>query len=121
MTKIVVFDNGEKFSEEEGDLGIFCTVRIRKSSQKKDAIDIRGGVIGKGEDGLVLDALIKNAVSINEKMSNGNILVEAMGLEGMKLMIEKRMDELVSRKPEPIKHMVVKMKKDETDNKKDGR
>lgn len=48
MTKIVVFDNGEKFSEEEGDLGIFCTVRIRKSSQKKDAIDIRGGVIGKG-------------------------------------------------------------------------
>ena len=54
-------------------------------------------------------------------MSNGNILVEAMGLEGMKLMIEKRMDELMSRKPEPIKHMVVKMKKDETDNKKDGR
>jgi hypothetical protein len=69
MTKIVVFDNGEKFSEEEGDLGIFCTVRIRKSSQKKDAIDIRGGVIGKGEDGLVLDALIKNAVSINERRS----------------------------------------------------
>lgn len=119
MTKIVVFDNGEKLREEEGDMGIFCTVR--KSSQKKDAIDIRGGVIGKGEDGLVLDALIKNAVSINEKMSNGNILVEAMGLEGMKLMIEKRMDELMSRKPELIKHMVVKMKKDETDNKKDGR
>lgn len=119
MTKIVVFDNGEKLREEEGDLGIFCTVR--KSSQKKDAINIRGGVIGKGEDELVLNALIKNAVSINEKMSNGNILVEAMGLERMKLMIEKRMDELMSRKPEPIKHMVVKMKKDETDNKKDGR
>lgn len=111
MTKIVVFDNGEKFSEEEGDLGIFCTVRIRKSSQKKDAIDIRGGVIGKGEDELVLDALIKNAVSINEKMSNGNILVEAIGLESMRLMIEKRIDELISMKPEPIKQMIVRMDK----------
>ena len=109
MTKIVVFDNGEKLREEEGDLGIFCTVR--KSSQKKDAIDIRGGVIGKGEDGLVLDALIKNAVSINEKMSNGNILVEAIGLEGMKLMIEKRMDELISMKPESVKQMIVRMDK----------
>ena len=109
MIKIVVFDNGEKLREEEGDLGIFCTVR--KSSQKKDAIDVRGGVTGKGEDGLVLDALIKNAVSINEKMSNGNILVEAIGLEGMKLVIEKRMDELMSRKPEPVKQMIVRMDK----------
>ena len=66
---------------------------------------------GKGEDGLVLDALIKNAVSINEKMSNGNILVEAIGLEGMKLVIEKRMDELMSRKPEPVKQMIVRMDK----------
>lgn len=109
MTKIVVFDNGKKLYEEEGDLGIFCTVR--ESNQKKDAIDIRGAVIGKGEDGLVLDALIKNAVSINEKMSNGNILVEAIGLEGMKLVIEKRMDELMSRKPEPVKQMIVRMDK----------
>ncbi len=109
MTKIVVFDNGEKLREEEGDLGIFCTVR--KSSQKKDAIDIRGGAIGKGEDELVLDALIKNAVSINEKMSNGNILVEAIGLESMRLMIEKRIDELISMKPEPIKQMIVRMDK----------
>ena len=109
MTKIVVFDNGEKLREEEGDLGIFCTVR--KSSQINDAIDITGGAIGKGEDELVLDGLIKNAVSINEKMSNGNILVEAIGQESMRLMIEKRIDELISMKPEPIKQMIVRMDK----------
>ena len=44
-------------------------------------------------------------------MSNGNILVEAIGLESMRLMIEKRIDELISMKPEPIKQMIVRMDK----------
>lgn len=108
MVKVVIYNNGKKVREEEGDAAAYSVI-----TKTEDGMDVSAGYVGEGNPHMAAKALGSSAVKTNRQLSKGDVMKE---LEGMAIMhedIERRMDEIFKQKedPKPQKTMFTEVKR----------
>lgn len=97
MVKVVIYNNGKKVREEEGEALIFSL--IRGEGLKVEALI---GCVGKGDPYTTAVALGEMAVRINKELSDGNPKVELGSMGITQKVMKNRMDEILKSGAVPV-------------------